>query len=102
MERRKAVTFAAVISGALLVGALAMTANAGILGAPNNDKVGHLSPVVATTLPTVIVVDDSVGTTAPPSTAAAATPVAPTVSLDDGGHGKDDGHDREQEVERDD
>jgi hypothetical protein len=84
MERRKAVRVAAAISGALLVGALAMTANAGILDAPNNDKVGQLTPVVATPPPTIIYIEDPAGamtTTAPPPTAA-----SPTVSHDDGGH----------------
>ena len=82
MERRKAVTVAAVISGALLVGALAITANADILGAPNNDKVGQLTPVVATPPTTIVYVDEPAGataTTAPSSTA------TPTASHDDGG-----------------
>ena len=58
MERRRAITVAGVVSGALLVGALAMTASAGILGAPNNDKVGQLTPVVATPSTTIVYVDD--------------------------------------------
>ena len=83
MERRKAVTVAAAISGALLVGSLAMTANAGILAAPNSDKVGLLTPVVATPPPTIIYIKDpaAVTTTSSPPTA-----VSPTVSHDDGGH----------------
>ena len=84
MERRKAVTVAAAISGALLVGALAMTANAGILDAPNNDRVGQLTPVVATSFPTIISIDAPAGavTTTPPPT----TAVSATISHDDGGH----------------
>lgn len=88
MERRKAVTVAAAISGALLVGALAVTANAGILDAPSNDKVGELTPVVATAPPTTIYIDDPASpavTTSPPPTAA-----SPTVSHEDGG--EDRGH----------
>jgi hypothetical protein len=84
MERRKAVTVAAAISGALLVGALAMTANAGILDAPNNDRVGQLTPVVATSPRTIIYIEDPAGaitTTASPTSA-----VSPTISHDDGGH----------------
>jgi hypothetical protein len=86
MERRRAISVAAVISGALLVGALAITANADILGASNNDKVGQLTPVVATPPTTIIYVDGPAGaTTAPSSTGATSTG-----SHEDGG-----GHDSE-------
>jgi hypothetical protein len=85
MERRKAVPVAAAISGALLVGALAMTANAGILAAPNNDKVGQLTPVVAKPPPTIIYIEDPAGAVTT-MTAAPPTAVSPTVSHDDGGH----------------
>ena len=89
MERRKAITVAGVVSGALLVGALAMTASAGILGAPNNDKVGHLQPVVATPSTTIVYVDD------PPAVAATTAPTSadpdPTVAHDDGGHEREHG-----------
>lgn len=88
MERRRAISVAAVISGALLIGALAITANADILGAPNNDKVGQLTPVVATPPPTIIYVDgpaEATATNAPPSTGATST----------GSHEDAGGHDSE-------
>ena len=96
MERRRAISVAAVISGALLVGALAITANADILGAPNNDKVGQLTPVVATPPTTIIYVDAPAGATA--TTAPSSTGVTSTGSHEDGG-----GHDSEHGgAERDD
>ena len=96
MERRRAVSVAAVISGALLVGALAITANADILGAPKNDKVGQLTPVVATPPPTIIYVDEPAAT--PPTIAPSSTSVTATRSHEDGG-----GHDGEHGgAERDD
>ncbi len=72
MERRRAITVAGVVSGALLVGALAMTANTGILGAPNNDKIGQLTPVVATPPTTIIYIDDppAIAATTPTTSAA--------------------------------
>jgi len=95
MERRKAVGVAAVISGALLVGALAITANADILGAPKNDKVGQLTPVVATPPPTIIYVEEPAGApaTTPPSS------IGPTSTGSHEGGGHDSEHDG---AERDD
>ncbi len=89
MERRRAVSVAAVISGALLVGALAITANADILGAPNNDKVGQLTPVVATPPTTIIYVDEPAAATA--TTAPSSTGATPTGSHEDGGHESEHG-----------
>ena len=89
MERRRAVSVAAVISGALLVGALAITANADILGAPQNDKVGQLTPVVATPPTTIIYVDEPAATA---TTAPSSTGVTPTGSHEgDGGHESEHG-----------
>ncbi len=49
MERPKAITAAAIVSGALLAGSLGMTANAGILSSSGSSNVGKLSPVSETT-----------------------------------------------------
>ncbi len=45
MERRKAITAAAIIAGSLLVGAVVASANAGLLTRAGNDKVGQLKPI---------------------------------------------------------
>jgi hypothetical protein len=88
MERRRAISVAAAISGALLVGALAITANADILGAPKNDKVGQLTPVVATPPTTIIYVDEPAGAT--PTTIPSSAGATSTGAHEDGG-----GHDSE-------
>lgn len=67
MERPKAITAAAIVSGALLAGSLGMTANAGILSSSNSSKVGQLSRVSATTPAVTAEVQPSEETAAAPA-----------------------------------
>lgn len=77
MERRKAITTAAVASLTLLAGAAGMALSSNIVGAGANDGVGQLSPVGSVTNPSVVTVyvDDL---SDPAATVTTLPPVQPT------------------------
>lgn len=71
MERRKALTTAAVASLTLLAGAVGMALSSNIVGAGANDDVGQLSPVGSVTNPpTTVYVDDQSDPSGPVATVA--------------------------------
>lgn len=99
MERRQAVIAAATASLTLLAGAAAISLNTGIVSASGDDGAGHISPVVATTPPTTVYVDQPAGadqtTASTGSTRHAPSASAAGVPGDDDRYGDEGEHEGE-------